>query len=345
MPTDRPVAGAAADLRPENSVHVRCGSDILDRLSDAGLPGTAIEWSDPVSQGPIPATDDPVAFAAARAHFLAADYRLNEEKVRDALLASDVALEAAVAGSGEIVLWFEHDLYDQAVLARLLARIGDRAVGRLSIVTLDDHPSVERFIGLGQLSADALAALYPERTPVGPAAIDTARKVWAGMGGDDPRALEAVLEDDLPGLPYMCAAMRRFLADYPGIDDGLAETERLILRAVAGGARTPGRIFGALQEMEPAPWMGDLMLWPWIVRLAEAASPALAFDGAPPDGAFDRNFTRRNVSLTAFGRALLDGTAHWLEANEIDRSIGGAGPDILRGWRWDPRSITLLDIR
>lgn len=343
MIESKPAAAPPVNPGPANSVHVRCGSDILDKLSEAGLPGTAIEWSDPMSQGPIPPTDDPAAFTAVRAKFLATGYRLTEEKVRDALTESDAALDAAVECAEEIVLWFEHDLYDQAILARLLARIGNAAAGRLTIVTLDDHPSVAPFHGLGQLEPDALAELYPAREPVAAGAVAAARQVWAGMRAGDPTYLEAILDEtELPGLPYMRAAMRRFLADYPGIDDGLAETERLILRAAADGAGTPGRIFARMQELETAPWMGDLMLWPWIVRLAEAPVPALAFDREQSDGPFDRRFARLPLSLTPFGRGLLEGTAHWLERNQIDRCIGGAGPETLLAWRWDPKAQKLV---
>lgn len=345
MPTNKRSGAAPINPGPRNTVHVRCGSDILERLMEAGLPGTAIEWSDPVSQGPLPATDDPRAFTAARARFLATDYRLNEAKVLDALSASDDALDDAVQEAEEIVLWFEHDLYDQAVLVRLLTRIAAGTADRLTIVTLDSHPSVERFVGLGQLSEDALAALYDQRKPVDPMAPGAAARVWRAMRSDDPSDVEAALEGDLPGLPYLRPAMRRYLADYPGLDDGLAETERLILGALADGARTPGAIFRHLHHAETAPWMGDLMLWPWIVRLATAPSPALELQRPLADGPFDGKFVRQRLRLTPFGQRLLGGTAHWLEINGIERWIGGVAPKGVAAWRWERRATRLIPVQ
>lgn len=330
---------------PRNTIHVRCGSDILEGLMQAGLPGAAIEWSDPVSQGPLPTTNDPVEFASERARFLATDYRLNEEKVRESLIASDRALDTAIQDAEEIVLWFEHDLYDQAVLVNLLSRIGDRSLDHLRMVTLHEHPSVDRFLGLGQLEPEHFPALYASREPVERAAVDIAMAVWFAMRQNDPSDLAALTEMEMPGLPYLRAALNRFLADYPGIDDGLAETERLILKTVAGGAHTPGRVFGDLQKAEEAPWLGDLMLWPWIIRLATANRPAIAFEEPIPTGPFDRTFTRQRLSLTDFGRALLSGTAHWLEVNRVDRWIGGAAPTDVINWRWDPNACRIVSLQ
>ena len=38
-------------------LHVRCGSDILDDLRAAGVPGEFLVWADPLSQGPTRAAN------------------------------------------------------------------------------------------------------------------------------------------------------------------------------------------------------------------------------------------------------------------------------------------------
>jgi hypothetical protein len=81
-----------------------------------------------------------------------------------------------------VVLWFEHDSYDQLILARCLAHFADASrPARLELICIDRHPSVERFIGLGQLDPPALASLWPLRTPVTQAQLELGRAVWTAL--------------------------------------------------------------------------------------------------------------------------------------------------------------------
>ena len=72
------------------------------------------------------------------------------------------------AGYDELVLWFEHDLFDQLNLIQLLAHLGARP--RSKPITPDLHRSVSGspdFKGLGELEPRDLAALFKDRRPVG----------------------------------------------------------------------------------------------------------------------------------------------------------------------------------
>ena len=55
----------------------------------------------------------------------------------------------------ELVLWFEHDLFDQLNLIHLLSYLGRRhaLLKPVSLVTLDRFPGIADFKGLGQLHA------------------------------------------------------------------------------------------------------------------------------------------------------------------------------------------------
>ncbi len=65
-----------------------------------------------------------------------------------------------------MVAWFEHDSYDQLILARCLAQFAETPPSRLELVTLDQYTGAMRFIGLGQLPPEALRLLWEKRTPV-----------------------------------------------------------------------------------------------------------------------------------------------------------------------------------
>jgi hypothetical protein len=108
-----------------------------------------------------------------------------------------------------VVLWFEHDSYDQLILARCLACFADGPrPARLELICADRHPSVERFIGLGQLGPDALASFWPLRTAVTEAQLDLGRAIWTALRRPDPADLRAIAETGTPALPLAAPALR-----------------------------------------------------------------------------------------------------------------------------------------
>jgi hypothetical protein len=323
-------------------LHLRCGDDIRDKLA-AVLPGRFLRWADPLCQGPVPAGLDDEAFRACRAAYIAAACGLPRDAVAADLAAQDAGLEAA-RGEAEIVLWFEHDLFDQAVLICLLDRLARRPPrGRLTMVTIDRYPGIARFIGLGNLGAPELAGLFPQRRPVGPEALALARCAWAAFTAPEPTALADLVARDTTALPFLAAALKRHLAELPGADDGLAASERLSLRALADGAGTVNEVFIAVQRAEAAPWLGDLMHWAILRRLSAGPAPLLrpVADAGWPAGGADPSALP--LALTPLGRAVLQGGADAVAQHGIDRWVGGI---LLRPgrpiWRWDAAAGRLV---
>ena len=75
------------------------------------------------------------------------------------------------------------------------------------------------------------------------------------------------MQEPLPGLPYLAAALRRLLEDPPWCGPGPGRSERQIVRAVAEGARTPTEVFLATQAMEEVPFAGDSWIFDRIRAL------------------------------------------------------------------------------
>ena len=75
--------------------------------------------ADVLHEGPCPAVDGQ-AWHEVRAHFLAPHAETTRNAVKEALAAGDRAIVDAFARGDEIVLWFEHDLFDQLALIRTL---------------------------------------------------------------------------------------------------------------------------------------------------------------------------------------------------------------------------------
>jgi hypothetical protein len=309
------------------TIHVRCGSDIRGRLVEAGFNGTFLEMSDPLVQGPVIAGP---GYVAIRARFIAQAYELPPSDTAMRLQAEYAAFDMAIRSGDRIVLWFEHDSYDQLILARLL----DALAGRpdVELICIDRHPDFPpagpgRFTGLGQLSADQLHALWPARRPVMRADTDLGQAVWRALCNPSPAALFSIADRGTPAIPPMAKALLRHLQELPWTSDGLSCCERLVLSAIASGAATVGQTFAAYQGNEPLPFLGDLMILPIIAGLATAGAPAIHVG---PD---DR-WQERSVSLTADGRAVLDQAVEWQSMQPPERWVGGVHVNAA-GWRWD----------
>lgn len=315
-----------------STLHVRCGSDIAGAFGGDGIDGVFLEFGDPVCQGPVPGDLDEKAYRDMRSAFIVSEWGdITEADCRQRLERENAALDG-LADYDRILLWFEHDLYDQSVLIDLLSRLKDRWAirDRLYLLTIDSHPEVEHFIGFGQLSPAQLAELAGSEMPVTDAMIDTAAEAWAAFRAATPEALAAFIERGHCPLPFLVPALKRHLQELPWTTNGLSLTERLSLQAVANGAGTPAEVFRRLyHELEPTPFLGDLMYWAVLRRLTTGVQPALTPFKVHGDA----------VSLTAFGRDLLAGRGDWVVANGIERWVGGVH---LNGgqaaWRWDPQS-------
>jgi hypothetical protein len=338
-----PAGSAAPTVASGSIVHLRCGDDILGKLAAAGLPGQFRRWADALCQGPTPAGLSYHEWLAVRARFLANAYGLTLDAAATHLASDDANLEPC-READEVVLWLEHDLYDQIVLVHLLQRLARMGVARerLRLICVGAHPAVPRFIGLGQLDAEQLAALFPKRRVVRAAQIQLAQAAWAAWTAPDPASLLALLDQDTSALPFLAPGLRRHLQDFPDRRSGLALTERLALEAVRGGAGTGADIFRAVQAREKAPWMGDTMLYSVLRRLGSGATPLLAAadDAGPLEGV---KLGRRRLGITGDGERVLAGEADWVALAGIDRWLAGVhlaghGPV----WRRDETGATVI---
>jgi len=300
----------------DKTLHIRCGSDIEPALRDAGMVGAFLDFSDPFCQGPV--RDLPEAdFVDERIRFVVDAYGVDgatarkKQRLRYAKLANAAAYE-------RIILWFEHDSYDQLILAYLLKHFGaleERPA--LELVCIDEWPVEPRFIGLGQLGPDDLATLYQDRQPVSEAQLALGAAVWAALVQTSPQALVALVQSGTPALPVMARALKRHLQELPARSSGLSLTEELSLKIVADkGPKSGGDMFRMLMiEAEPLPYLGDQMYWHELDRLVSGG--ALAIDDTGAD------WPKRMLSLTDLGRACLEGRVDWMDHAPSERYVGG----------------------
>jgi hypothetical protein len=232
-----------------------------------------------------------------------------------------------------IVLWFEHDSFDQLILARVLAAFAAfRPLPTTELICIDRFPGISRFIGLGQLSPAELRSLWEDRSAVTASQLRLGRAVWDALRDPSPLALHAIAGRATPALPMMAAALTRHLQELPWTGDGLSLTQRLALVQLSRGKKTLSALFVAAQgAAEPLPFLGDVMFWSILRDMQRVARPPFDVEA----GSARRRWPQRVLSLTATGRRLLVGELDWISLSPPERWVGGVR--IAAGvppWRW-----------
>ena len=319
-------------------LHILNGDSSLHLFEESGLPGEAHVFADVLHGGRLLPDPTDTAFVSERIGHVV---QMGFPPDRAAALHADWCRGLDSAGQhDEVVLWFEHDLFDQLLLVHhieFLSRAGvlENGTTTVSLVCIGEFEGIPDFAGLGQLSPAQFASLFPRRSILDDAQIETGRRAWHAITGPDPRAIETVARGGTSALPFLEGALVRLLEEYPRLDSGLSRAEAQAVRAIAEGANTPRAAFRAQAAMEERIYLGDSSFWSVLLDLAAAGQPLLEMDvgevveegPALPEG---------TVSLTPFGRDVNAGHADHAAVNGIDRWVGGVH---LCGrtprWRWD----------
>jgi DNA-binding MarR family transcriptional regulator len=315
----------------ERIVHVCNGDSTADILSLADLPGEIRVWADALDQGPTLPVGDQENYKI-RGEFWASRGFADANR----LAAYDQAVDEA-AGAEELILWYEHDLFDQLALIRLLSRLARRGLpATLTIVSIDRHPEVPNFLGFGQLKPEQLAELWPRRTPLSRDAIDEAITAWIAITSADPRALP-YLTRRIKALPFLAGALERHLEEFPDPTSGMSRTERQVLAAIARGEATEEALILGSQAIDPRYPLTDAQLFETLKTFASAGF----IEGAP---ASRDKLRSTNATITPLGRQALAGAIDRIHEVGIDTWRGGAhltgkGPV----WRWDSRERKLIE--
>lgn len=329
-----------AQSEQRRMLHVANGSSTTGLIEAAGIPGARSLWADPLYEGPVPGGLNDQELLEVRARYLAgpggqADVApVNDLRNWRGVLERHQEFE-------ELVLWFEHDLFDQLNLIQLLTWIRERLppAKRVTLVCIGSFPGHPLFKGLGELSAGELGSLLGTRQPVSDEQYALAQRAWQAFREPTPEPLDALRRTNTSALPYLARSLERFLQEYPWTAGGLSRTERRLLELASDGPVDLARAFPRMHDGEDAYYVTDLSLAGLAESLSRTSPPLLTL--AP--GRDPARVLHKSVTLTAFGRAVLAGEEDRIAACGMDRWLGGvhlrSGAD---GWRWDDprRQIT-----
>ena len=306
------------------TLHVTNGDSVVYLWRKAGLLGTHLAWRDVLHEGPV-LPDIPLAeLSRVRAQYLAARGFGNAIKIghdfekRDAVISKFADFE-------EIVLWFEHDLFDQLQLLQILDFLGRQRIAPGFVHAIQ----TEEFLGM--MEPTELLALRNRRRPVSAELFEFARDAWAAFRSSSPQALFELSKQVPAGFRSMQTGLRRLFEEFPSLDRGVSRTQLQTLEAVAHGARRDDDLFRVVQAQEDAAFMGDSTFARQLEDLCAAPAPLVTR-------------LEDRFALTPLGERVLRREADWLAVAPLDRWIGGTHLTATDHWRWDARRGALVEV-
>jgi hypothetical protein len=345
-------------------LHVTNGDSARVLMERSGVPGTFIAWPDLLHEGPTPLVSGE-EWRQVRSRYLVSqaygDPGASVEEMLHRYREGDAALDS-YSRHDELVLWFEHDLFDQLLLIRHLWWLGaangakgaegakgakgaaaEGATTRLSLVCGEQY--------LGLLRPEEFPVLFAARKPITANQARIGTRVWEAFCAPDPMGLLAFSAAERPPaddaddaddaeMPYLSGAIRRHLEEFPWAANGLARSERQILQVLSEGLRTPEEAFVEASRLEDRIFMGDLSFGTILRRLAGCPRPLIAADVQPRPGRLPTG----TLALTHDGAAVLAGRADHVALNGVDRWLGGARLTSGSCWRWDDGRQTLVGV-
>ncbi|MFI5207384.1 MAG: DUF1835 domain-containing protein [Gemmatimonadales bacterium] len=303
-------------------LHVTSGDSAAERIRAAGVGGEILSWRDVLHEGPVPGRLGFAQLREVRARFIAERLWGNEADVRAEMESRDAALDGC-GECAEVILWFEHDLYDQLQLIQILHRFATQGPdpGRLTLACEAEY--------IGMMSVERVRALHRRRVPVTRDHVALAAAAWGAFTASEAARISRLLEDDTSALPFLGSALRRHLEEFPAMRTGLSRSEQQALEVIQGGAIPMAEAFPrAHHQREDAVFLGDVVFAWYLERMSRVAVPLLLREDGTPvtpmrDGEERSAWWAHRVRLTDAGRAVLEGKDNAVALNGIDRWLGG----------------------
>lgn len=319
--------------------HVVNGDCTAELIRQSGIPGDVLVFTDVLHEGPV--LHSPIIeHHERRSQFLSecgwGDYQQilqNYHSQEEALM--------YYAEEGRLILWCEHDVYDQLLLARWLTLMDivldqPRDQHIVCVGHVEGHPN---FHGLGELKPSDIAHLMDKRRPVTYQMLADGHMAWHTLCADGPAMMEVLAQHPISHLPYMSNAMHRMIHQYPAQGSGLWRTAEQILACLSDGLKTPVQLFANDSEMEQSPFMGDATFWLHLERLSDVPDPALTWEDGTPFKAHKslspvpEAFINSKVQITELGLQALHEEVDFVRHNNISYWIGGVQISEDSPWR------------
>ena len=265
----------------KTTLHITSGDIAGGSLAKSGIPGEIFVWHDILYDGPRKPGWPDADTLNARAHFIeeTTGGGLSTQYVLETLKSQYAKLKTA-ENYNRIVLWFDACLFDQSMLCHILMCLRFIKIETAELLCIDTFPGIKPYHGLGQLSSVQLASMYDLRTPVTGAQFLFAERVDRAFALQDHVVFKELSDSTKAPLPWVTAAVKRWLDEQPDETTALGRLEKLALEAISTGCETPADIFSFVSARDTPPqYWGDITLWKKINALADRDPPFVRIEG------------------------------------------------------------------
>lgn len=328
------------------TLNITNGDGAANIIKQSIVAGDVLPWRDPMHHGPFPAQSSLLELGKVRAAYLAGPGGDPAEIERDFEL-RDQHLKAS-GGYDSITLWFEHDLLDQLQILQVLDWFSGAHIENtiLEIICVDRFPGKPSFRGIGELSPKEIVSLTGLRQPVTDSMLTLAASGWAAFRSNNPDDLLAFIDGGIDELPFLSAALRRHLEEFPEVSTGLTRTEVQLLSLMADGILAPQDLFQKNMDMETALFIGDWQTYRILDTLC--VSGLAACEPHPfrfPSFSREKHvdFNAQHMILTELGFRVLSGEQDAFGRIQRDGWLGGV--KVAKSgtiWTWDKETAQLL---
>lgn len=309
-----------------NILNITNGDCAVEIMEKANIPGEFLPWRDVLHDGPVPDALSLEELSEVRAKFITSRGWGTPENIKRHFIERDNKIRSFEKYE-TIILWFEHDLYDQLQILQVLDWFNQHRSKEtmLSMICVDQY--------LGTLSPEEMIALFKYEQPITEKHLELSSRAWSAFRYGSPDKWFALLKTDTTALPFLEGAIIRLLEEYPDCTNGLSRTARQALKIVLQGEKRPGKIFGLYQESEERRFLGDSGFWAILHEFLESSPPLLKLSigkeltlPTHPD---------QELTITQTGKDVLSGKISWLDVMALDRWIGGVYLTPNNIWCWD----------
>jgi len=307
-------------------LNITNGSSAVLVMKEAGIQGDFLSWDDVLHAGPVPAKLSFEILSEIRAEYIINQGWADADMV-DRLFQERLVLMSHIEKYEKVILWFEHDLYDQLQLLEILNYLSTVCfdLARVSMICTENY--------LGRQNVEEMLEFKQYEESVSQEQISLAVRAWKAFRTHTPLPWCELLNEDTSALPFLEGAVLRMLEEYPFSGNGLSRIQNDILDIVAQGEERAGKIFVAQQEREERVFLGDVVFLDNINEMMD--KDAMLLTSEQGDRIEPPLSPEKKVQITVYGLEVLNGEKQWLEKHQIDKWLGGVHLSKENMWIWN----------
>jgi len=293
------------------------GEGAVNAIKNAEIEAEFLSWDDILHDGPVINKPTLEETSELRAKFIYEIGFASSDKAKESFEKRDRKLKN-LEKYNDVILWFEHDLYDQLQLIQILDYFNrEGKPENLYLICEDQY--------IGESSPGLLNKNFNLKTVISERTIKLGSKVWEVFSNENPKELEKLLEDENRELPFINSIIRRLLEEYPSEANGLSRSCNQILSIVEDEAKTPGELFREFLLKEDPKYHGDWIVFHYVHLLCNLEHPLLKYSNGtkkfPPEN--EKKYFEEKIEITPKGREVLNNRKNNLSVNGINKWIGG----------------------